>query len=280
MEIIDAHHHLWDRSRFEYGWLRTLPDLDRNFLIQDFEKVSQASQVVKSVFVQADVDPPFGLQEARWALSLAADQGPVAGVVAWAPVEADDLGKYLDRLGDDPYLKGVRRLIQGEADDFCRQPAFVAGVKRLAARGLSFDLCVYHPQLPAVEALVGQVPEGAFVLDHLGKPDIKGGRLDPWRQHIQALAAHPNVCCKVSGMVTEADPQAWTAAQLQPYIDHVVEAFGVDRLMFGSDWPVSTLGVRYEQWVEVVRQALSGCGAEALQQVFYGNAARFYRLAD
>ena len=280
MQIIDAHHHLWERGRFSYGWLEGAGALDRDFSWREYAELCRVAGVVKSVFVQADVDPVHALQECRWALSLAEGEGPLAGVVGWAPIERDDLEDYLERLRPHPKLKGVRRLIQGEADDFCARGDFVRGVRSLGARGLSFDLCLYHPQLPAAVELARAVPEVPMVLDHIGKPDIRHGALDPWRRDLRALASCPNVFCKLSGMVTEADPNAWDPMQLRPYFDHAVECFGFDRLLFGSDWPVSTLGVEYGGWVDAVRAALAGARAEDLEKVFYGNAAGFYRLGD
>jgi len=277
--IIDAHHHLWERRRFNYSWLKEVPAIDRDFLIQDYEETIKGYGIVQSVFVQADVDPEFGLQEARWALSVAATESPVAGVVAWAPVEQPDLEPFLEALGSHPQLKGIRRLIQGEPDpDFCARKAFVEGVRKLAQFDLSFDICVCHHQLPAVIQLVQQVPEVSFVLDHVGKPNIAERVVEPWKTHIQELARLENAFCKVSGMATEADWRKWRIADLRPYLDHVIEAFGCDRLMFGSDWPVCTLAVEYGRWLEIVQEATKDATSEEQHQLFYGTAERFYRL--
>ncbi len=280
MQIIDAHHHLWDRSRFSYSWLAQVSEIDRDFLIADYEESIAGTGVVKSVHVQADVDAEFALQETRWVLSIADDErSPVEAVVAWAPVESDELESYLDRLGTHAKLKGVRRLIQSEADiDFCKSPEFVSGVRKLAARGLSFDLCLYHPQLAAAIELVKQVPEMSFVLDHIGKPDIKSQLFSPWKEQIQELASLPNICSKISGMVTEADLRAWKPQDLRPYMDCVIEAFGFERVMFGSDWPVALQGVKYDRWLEVVQDAVLRASALEQEQLFYETAASFYRM--
>jgi L-fuconolactonase len=173
----------------------------------------------------------------------------------------------------------VRRLIQGETDpDFCRRPAFVEGVRKLASHGLSFDLCVYHYQLPAVIELVRQVPEVSFVLDHIGKPNIAGGQREPWKTHIATLARLENVACKLSGVATEADWKNWTTADLRPYLDHVLAVFGCRRLMFGSDWPVSTLAIDYGRWLEIAQEATIGCSRDEQRELFWGTAERFYRL--
>lgn len=279
MQIIDAHHHLWERGRFRYSWLHNAPGIDRDFLIQDYEGAIAGRGIVKSVFVQADADAEFGLQEARWALSLAEADGPVEGVVAWAPVEDPELDEYLEKLGAHPRLKGVRRLIQGESDpEFCVRPAFVEGVRKLARYGLSFDLCVYHHQLPAVIRLVQQAPEVSFVLDHIGKPDIAGGKTVPWKTHIEELARLENVVCKLSGVATEAHWEKWTVEELRLYIDHIIGTFGCGRLMFGSDWPVSSLAVEYGRWLEIVQEAAAGVSDAEKHQLFWGTAAVFYRL--
>jgi len=278
MEIIDAHHHLWDKSRFDYSWLASVPEIDRNFLVADYEESIRGTGVVKSVHVQADVDSQFALQETRWVLSMAEADTPIEGVVAWAPVEDPGLDEFLDTLGEHPKLKGFRRLIQTQAVDFCSRPEFIAGVRKLAARGFSFDLCIYHPQLSAVVELVRQVPEMSFVLDHVGKPDIKAGGMQPWKEQLRELASFPNTFCKVSGMVTEADPKNWTCELLRPYIDSAIEVFGFERIMFGSDWPVCLQGASYSQWLETVVEAVQGAKSEEQEQLFNRTAARFYRL--
>ena len=278
MQIIDAHHHLWDKSRFAYSWLTEVPDIDRNFLIADYEESIRGTDVVKSVHVQADVDPPFALQETRWVLSMAEANTPIEGVVAWAPVEEPGLEDYLDTLGEHPNLKGFRRLLQTQEADFCLKPEFIAGMRLLAARGYSFDLCIYHPQLSSVVELVRQVPEMSFVLDHVGKPDIKAGAMQPWKDQLRELAALPNACCKVSGMVTEADPGSWTSETLRPFIDSAIEAFGFERTMFGSDWPVCLLGASYGQWLETLSEAVRGASGDEQEQLFYRTAERYYRL--
>jgi L-fuconolactonase len=170
-------------------------------------------------------------------------------------------------------------LIQSEPDPgFCARPEFVAGVRRLGPLGLSFDICVYHFQLPAVIALARAVPEVPMVLDHLGKPAIRDGTLDPWRQHLRELAQLPHVMAKVSGLATEADWRHWSGADLRPYFEAAVEAFGFDRLMFGSDWPVSTLAVGYQQWVDTIGEMLAGTASADRERLFAGTARHFYRL--
>jgi L-fuconolactonase len=170
-------------------------------------------------------------------------------------------------------------LIQSEQDpDFCLRPDFVQGVGRLAAHDLSFDLCLRHEQLEAVTRLVGLLPDVRFVLDHLAKPDVRAGALDPWRARLRELAARPNVVCKLSGLVTEADHAAWTPEDLRPFVDHAVDCFGFERLMFGSDWPVSTLAGGYRAWVEALDSLLADISLDEARQVWRESAARTYRM--
>lgn len=280
LDIVDAHHHLWDRGRFRYSWLSQAPAIDRDHLLPDYESVIAGSGVVRSVHVQADVDEQWALQETNWLLSMADGAGPVTAVVGWAPVERpEELEKFLEQQGDNPWLKGFRRLLQGESDDgFAAREEFVGGVRRLGKSGFSFDLCIYHHQLPAVIELARQVPDTPLVLDHIGKPDIRSGRLDPWQQNIGELAAMDHVYCKMSGMTTEADFAAWTVDDLRPYADTIIDAFGFSRLMFGSDWPVSTQAVDYQRWLDTVSELTSGASAGERDALMRGTATRFYRL--
>jgi L-fuconolactonase len=198
--------------------------------------------------------------------------------VAFAPLEKGAAaGDALARLAANPLVKGVRRLIQSEADpEFCVKPDFVRGVRSLAAHGLSFDLCLRHPQLAAALRLVRQCPDVRFVLDHLGKPEIRSGRLEPWRAELRELSRRENVWCKLSGLVTEADHAGWKPADLRPYLDHAIGCFGLDRVMFGGDWPVSTLATDYPRWVAALDEALRGCTPDEAQRVYVRNAERCY----
>ncbi|NJN84460.1 MAG: amidohydrolase family protein, partial [Caldilineaceae bacterium] len=198
---------------------------------------------------------------------------------AHAPLEKGDAVRgQLAELAANPLVKSVRRLIQSEGVDFPLQPDFVRGVKLVAEHGLRFDLCIFHPQLANTVRLVEQCPEVSFVLDHIGKPDIKNGLMEPWREEIVALASLPNVYCKLSGMVTEADHQRWTPDDLKPYIDHVVAAFGKERIMYGGDWPVSTQAATYRRWLETLDWATADFSPADKHKLFYQNAVDFYGL--
>ena len=279
--LIDTHLHLWDPGYLRYSWLDNNALLNKPYLIDDYNRHCDGVQVEKMVFLQCEVDPPYYQQEAAWITSLAAQDPRIAGMVPWAPLEKGDAVRpELEALlAANPLTKGIRRIIQFEPElDFCLRPDFVRGVQLLADYGLSFDICISHIQLANTIKLVAQCPNVQFILDHIGKPDIKGGVLEPWQAELRTLAAFPNVWCKMSGLVTEADHQAWTPVDLQPYIDHVLDCFGFDRVMFGGDWPVAYQATLYPRWVETLQAAVSGCSAQELRQLFRDNAVAFYRL--
>jgi L-fuconolactonase len=211
---------------------------------------------------------------------LAADEPRIRGIVAHAPLELGEGARpYLDALAKLPLVKGVRRLAQGEDVDFCIQPDFVRGVQLLTEYGFSFDHTIRHEQMEPTLRLAEQCPDVAFVLDHFGKPPVRAGELDPWRTHLRALASQPHVCCKLSGLATEADFESWTRDQLRPYIDVALDAFGAERVFYGGDWPVSTLAIGYRQWIDVLDWATQGLDDQSRRRLFADNAAAFYRLA-
>jgi L-fuconolactonase len=250
-------------------WLDDDAHLERAFDVADYHAATAGQSVQGIVYVQVDVAPAYSLLEAEWAV-----EQPVAGIVAYAPLEDGLVARsYLERLvALGPKLKGVRRLIQSEPD-----PEFplrlIEGLRLLPGYGLSFDICIKHHQLPPTVDMARACPETSFILDHLGKPDVKGGVLDPWRSHISALAELPNVTCKLSGLVTEADHARWTPEDLAPYVSHVLAAFGPERVLFGSDWPVVTHAAGYGRWVETLSALAPG-----QESLWAANARRVYRL--
>jgi L-fuconolactonase len=283
LTICDSHVHYWDPQRFRLAWLDDLPALNQPFLTEHIPQSgstgSAAWQIEKIVFVQADVASEQGVEEARWVAALAENDARIQGIVAFAPLERGSAAREtLAQLQTIPLIKGVRRLIQSEGDGFCVHPDFIAGVQLLPEYGYSFDICIKHHQLPDVIELVYQCPQVQFVLDHVGKPDIRAGLLDPWRADIARLAQFPNVMCKVSGMVTEADLHRWTAADLQPYVTHVLDVFGIDRVMFGSDAPVLRLATDYETWLATLYGLTDALSDDERLKLFYANAVRFYGI--
>jgi len=278
--IIDTHLHVWDLQRLRYPWLSSVPALNRNHLLADYRTACGAVAVAKMVFVQCECDPTQAAAEAAWVTELAQTEPRLQGIVAWAPLELGEAAAAdLGRLAANPLIKGIRRIIQFEADPaFCLRPEFIRGVQLLPRYGFSFDLCINHTQLANTLRLVRQCPEVKFIMDHIAKPDIKAGQLDPWRAEMRELAALPNVWCKLSGLVTEADHTQWTATQLQPYIDQVVNCFGFERIIFGGDWPVSTQATTYPRWVSTLDAALARSSAQELRKLYVSNAEFFYRI--
>jgi len=279
--IVDSHVHVWDPERLRYPWLAEAPPvLKHRHGLDDYRRACGQVPVAKFVFVEAGCDASQSRAEADWVSELAATEPRLKGIVAHAALEQGAaVEPALAQLATMPLVKGVRRLIQEEKDDaFCVRPEFVRGVRLLPRHGLSFDLCIYHRQLGNVIKLVRQCPDVRFVLDHIGKPDIKSGTLDPWRAELRELSRLDNVWCKLSGLATEADWAAWTPADLRPFLDHVVDCFGVDRVMFGSDWPVAVLATDYPRWVSTLDDALRGCSPDELRRIYVRNAEVFYRI--
>lgn len=280
-EIVDAHVHLWNPQQFRMAWLDHEPALNKPFGLAEYPRQGAGSAIAALVYVEVDVAPQYALLEAQWAAAQAAQDARLQGIVAAAPVEyGDRVRSYLAALRSiGPVIKGVRRNLQGETDpSFGLQPDFVRGVQLLADHSFSFDICIRHHQLPMVVELVRQCPDTRFMLDHIGKPAIKDHLLDPWREQLAQLAALPNVWCKVSGMVTEADLQHWTSEDIAPYLTHVLEVFGEERVVFGGDWPVLLLASSYDRWVESLDSLTQHLSPEAKRKLWADNARHFYRL--
>lgn len=279
VKIIDTHQHLWDMDLFSFTWCKDQPVLNRSFRMQDYLEAIQGLNIEKSVHLEADVDEPYMLEETRYILKLAEDPtNPLTGVVACGRPEYEGFREYVEKIAGHPALKGIRRVLHTQPDAVGQSPAFIENVKALSSYGLSFDICVLARQLPIAIHLVKQCPNVTFILDHCGVPQVKEKILDPWREHIRAISRFPNVYCKISGLVAYADPQNWTAEDLRPYVEHVIESFGWDRVMFGSDWPVCTLSATLKKWVETLSFLTENESPENRQKLFYENARRIYRL--
>jgi len=280
MQIVDTHVHFWNPQQLIYPWLAGVPALQRAFMPSDYSAQRLLPNVAKLVFVECGCDPASSLAEARWVASLAAAEPRLRGIVAGAAVEQGSAVRdHLAALSQITLVRGVRRNLEGETDpQFCLAPDFLAGVRELTAFDFSFDLCVRHHQLPAVIELVRRCPEVRFVLDHCGKPAIRERVLDPWCRHIRELAALPNVQCKLSGLLTEADIAEWRPADLTPVVQHVLDSFGPDRVMLGTDWPVLRLASNHERWFEALENCLTGVSSETRGKLYRFNGEAFYRL--
>ncbi len=279
MRIVDTHQHLWDLEWLPYTWTRNRTPLNRSFRLSDYLRAATDVHLECSVHVEADVDEPYILQETRMILALAEQENPIQGVVAGCRPENEGFRRYLDQIAGHPKLKGVRRILHTVPDGVGKSALFARNVALLAGYGLSFDLCVLARQLPIAVWLVEQCPGVSFILDHCGFPLIREKVMDPWQDLIRTLASFPNVvACKVSGVLANVDPQHWSPEDLQPYFDHLVECFGWDRLIFGSDWPVCTLVTTFKGWVDTI-SFLTQTGSESQRcSLFHDNAVRVYRL--
>lgn len=280
MKVIDTHQHLWNLEQFPYSWCEPYPTLKRTFLMEDYLAAIHDSGIVASVHVEADVDEPFMLDETRHICGLAEQENPLCGVVACGRPESPGFRAYLDQIAALRRVKGIRRVLHTQPDGLSQTPLFVDNIRSLADYGLSFDIVMQEKQLPQAINLVCQCPEVSFILDHCGNPNVKSGQLDPWREHIASMAALPNVVCKVSGIVTSADPERWTVDDLRPYVDHVIASFGWDRVLFGSDWPVCHLGnASLRRWLDTALELTAAGGLANQRKLFHDNALRVYRLS-
>ena len=279
--IVDCHVHLLDQKRFGYGWASGAPALARDWRLDELVRSAKPYEIEGIVFVEVDVDMPQYLDEADWIDGLAASDRRLMGAVVCLPLEQGAaLEPEIARVASLKTTRGVRRLIQNQPDpEFSLRPAFIEALRLLPKYGLSFDICIYHPQMAAALEMARRCPEVSFVLDHIGKPGIKDRLVEPWRSRIAEMARLPNVVCKLSGAITEAEHDAWSPAELRPYIDHVIACFGPDRILYGGDWPVAKLAGDYLQWLTTLEAATAHFSDEERRKLFRDNARRVYRLA-
>lgn len=277
--VVDAHHHLWSFTEAEYGWIgEDMAEIRRDFTPQMLRSQLVAAGVDASVAVQARQS----LEETDWLLSVAADSPVIDGVVGWFPLSDPDVEKEIVRRLDTEAggrLVGARHVVQDEPDPrFILGSAFNRGVDVLGRQGLVYDLLLFERQLPEAIEFVDRHPNQRFVLDHVAKPLIAKGEMEPWATRIRELSRRENVSCKLSGMVTEARWENWSRETLEPYMDQVFEAFGPKRLMFGSDWPVCLVASSYEGWYQTVRSYCASLSADEQAWVFGRSVEQAYRL--
>ncbi len=279
--IIDAHVHLWDPQHFRMEWLDGNAILNKRYEIAEFKAHSAQVKLEAFVYLEVGLAAHYAIMEPHWALARAKEDPRLKGIVAAAPIEfGAHVRTYLTALtAISPLIKGIRRITQGEKDPrFCLQPFFIQGAQLLPDFNLTCDLCINHTQLAATIELVKQCPKTQFMLDHIAKPNIKEHVLEPWRAQMKEMAGLPNVMCKVSGVVTEADREHWATDDLKPYIHHVLEVFGEDRVAFGGDWPVALLASKYDRWVTTLDELTEELKPAAKKKLFAENARKFYRL--
>lgn len=273
---IDAHQHFWKYKPEEYGWIdESMSALRRDFGPEDLQPELAGNEFHGSVAVQAC----HTLDETRWLLQLADRWPTILGVVGWVDLCSPDARTQLSEIAKHPKLVGIRHVVQAEPDDrFLLRDDFCSGVSLLEGFNLAYDILIYTRHLPVAAEFVARFPRQRFVLDHLAKPPIKAGEIDAWANGIRRLAGFPNVFCKLSGMVTEAEWKHWMPEQMAPYLDVAFECFGPERLMIGSDWPVCLVAASYKHTMDIVKHYIGRLDLAAREAVLGGNAQRFWRL--
>ncbi|ACT02204.1 amidohydrolase family protein [Paenibacillus sp. JDR-2] len=273
---IDSHQHFWMYNERDYGWMSAQHEaIQADFLPEHLKPLLLQNGFDGSIAVQARQS----LQETEWLLSLADRFSEIKGVVGWVDLCSPEIDRHLEQYGNHPLLKGVRHVVHDEPDDrFLLREDFRNGIAALEKYGLTYDLLLFPKHLPYAAELVEMFPNQPFVLDHIAKPDIANKGFEPWAQDLARLAAYPNVCCKLSGMVTEAKWGNWQENDFAIYLDTVFQCFGIERLMIGSDWPVCKLSGTYEQTINIVRRYLEAFTEEDRSLVLGGNCARFYGI--
>ena len=275
MKIIDTHQHFWNYDPKRHDWINEdMQAIQKDFLPEQLAILLKENQVAGCISVQVDQTK----EETEFLLALAKQHSFIKGIVGWVDLSASDLEQTLEYYRDAQALKGFRHIVQGEAAGFMMQPKFIQGLQKLPAHHYTYDLLIYAHQLKEANEFIKQVTELPIVIDHVAKPTIKNREIEDWKKEITALAKYPNVYCKISGMATEAHWETWTMATLEPYLDTVVAAFGPERIMFGSDWPVCLVATSYSKWLKGVQKYFNTFSNTEQEAIFAGNAIKFYKL--
>lgn len=278
--IVDTHQHLWDLKKFRLPWIKKGDALDRDYLPADYARAIKGTGITTSVYLEVDVAPEQQLAEAEYVAKLCArkKEPTRAAVISGRPGD-EGFEKYVRRFKGHPSIRGVRRVLHGGETKagHCLEKAFVKGIRLLGELGLHFEFCVRHAELPDAAKLAGLCPDTRFVLDHCGNPDLK--KHEKWKKDLEALAKRKNVvACKVSGIVASATPGKWSADDLAPVVNHVLDTFGPSRVMFGSDWPVCTRTASIAEWLGALQKIVKGRKMEDNRKLFHDNAVKVYRL--
>ena len=273
--VIDSHHHLWRYSPTEYGWIDdNMAPLRRDFIPADLVDELTQANIDGAITVQARQT----LKETNWLLEIAQTCPQIRGVVGWAPIASPTFEASLPQLANQPKLVGLRHIVQAEPAGFLDAPDFNRGVRALSQTRLIYDILIFERQLEEATRFVDRHPHQQFVLDHIAKPKIAAGELEPWRTRIRELSKRPNISCKLSGMVTEDSWSTWSIESLRPYLDTVVESFGPDRLLAGSDWPVCLVATTYTRWWQTLNDYFANFSREDRTKIFAANSTRIYAL--
>lgn len=278
MYKIDSHQHFWHYHPAEYGWINDrMSAIRRDFLPEDLQQEMAAADIDGAVSVQARQT----LEETRCLLEFAGDHDFIQAVVGWAPMTEPDIRVTLEEIAVNPKLRAMRHVLQDEPDPlYMLRDDFNRGIRELAPLALAYDILIFERHLPQTIEFVDRHPNQVFILDHLAKPRAKDNEMSPWRENVRELAKRQNVYCKISGLATEADYTLWTEEQLRPYIGTVLDAFGPRRLMFGSDWPVCLVAIRYRQWVSLVASAIGDLSAPEQERIWSGTAMEAYQISQ
>jgi len=278
--IIDTHLHIIDKAALAYPWLSSVPPLDRDFLYRTYETEAKRVGISTTLHMEVDVDPAEQEAETAYVRRIAAEDGSlIRGAISACRPEEDGFAAFLERQRANAFVKGFRRVLHVMPDELSQQSLFRENLQRLSGTGLTFDLCVLPRQLPLAAALADLAPDVQFILDHCGVPDIRADARHPWRENITEIARRPNVTAKISGVVAYADSESWVAETLRPYVEHTIDAFGWDRVVWGSDWPVCTLGGGLSTWVATTNALIAGASGEERTKLLSGNARRIWSLA-
>lgn len=274
---IDSHQHFWKFHPIKNSWIEDhMKVIRRDFLPDDLHPILEENTIDGCIAVQADQSE----EETEFLLSLADNNSFIKGVVGWVDLRAENIKERLSHFTKFNKLKGIRHIVQAEPDDYMMDEKFQRGISFLDQFELTYDILVFPSQLPAAIKLAHKFPNQKFVVDHIAKPMIKDGKLEPWKRDMQTLAKYPNVWCKVSGMVTEANWNSWLIEDFKSYLDVVFQSFGSDRIMFGSDWPVCLLAASYQQQLEIIETYISPFSPEDKRNIMGGNAINFYNLKE
>lgn len=291
--IVDTHHHQWDLSKFKLPWLADAKALDRAYLTEDYlaaiREISERTRpgdvpakVVKSVYMEVDVAPEQQRLEADYVIDICRrGASPMAAAVISGRPAAETFPAYIKQFQKSIYVKGVRQVLHGPSTPpgYCLDKQFIAGIRLLGELGMSFDLCMRAAELGDALKLVERCPDTRFILDHCGNAKVPEKDRSQWKRDLAKLATRPNLVCKVSGIIASARPGQWTADDLAPIVNHTLDSFGPDRVLFGGDWPVCTLAASLAQWVEALRKIVGHRSAVDQRKLFHDNAVRFYKLA-
>ena len=276
--IIDTHLHLINKSALSYPWLAGVPALDRDFLYATYAEEAKRVGIAGSLHMEVDVDPVQMERETDEVSRLAGEpQSLLKGAIAACRPEDQGFAAYLERQWHNPFVKGFRRVLHVVKDDLSGSALFRENLKRLSGSRFTFDLCVLPRQIPTAIELVDLLPDVRFVLDHCGVPDVRGRGEQPWRERVSEIARRPNVVAKISGVIAYAE-EDWTLASIRPYVEHTIAAFGWDRVVWGSDWPVCTLGGSLATWVAATHALLEGCSNDEREKLLSANARRIWKL--